>query len=96
MTSLSAYLGAVPCVASNTAIAVADVGARRDAQSAHLRRRRVRDVVAIQVGRGQDAVVRGADDDLLEDGVGDAVVDQDLVLPRAVAVRLADGVERRL
>ena len=77
-------------------VAIADVGAGRDAEAADLRRGRVGDVVAVEVGGGQDAVVRGADDDLLEDGVGDAVVDEDLRLPRAVAVGLADGVEDAL
>ena len=38
-------------------IAVADVRARRDAQSADLRRRSVGDVVAVQVRSRQDAVV---------------------------------------
>ena len=70
--------------------AIADVGAGRDAEAADLRGGGVGDVVAVEVGGGEDAVVLGADDDLLEDGVGDAVVDQDLLLPLAVAVRLAD------
>ena len=65
-------------------------------ESAHLRRGRIGDVVAVEVGGGQNAVVRRANDDLLEDGVGDAVVDEDLVLPCAVAVGLADRVEHAL
>ena len=40
ITSLSAYFGAVPCVASKTAIAVADVSAGSDTEPAHLRRGR--------------------------------------------------------
>jgi hypothetical protein len=59
--------------------AVADVGAGSDAEAADLRRSGVRDVVAVEVGGGQDGVVRRANDDLLEDGVGDAVVDEDLL-----------------
>src|SRR4051794_4785539 len=38
-------------------VAVADVRARRDAETSDLRRCGVGDVVAVQVGRGQDAVV---------------------------------------
>ena len=45
-------------------IAVADIGAGRNAESAYLGRRGVRDVVAVEVGRGEDAVVAGANDDL--------------------------------
>ncbi len=93
MTSLSAYLGAVPCVASKIAIAVADVGSGSDAESAHLRGAGVGDVVAVEVGRGQHAVFVGARDDLLEDGVGNAIVDHQLLLPRALAVGGVDGVE---
>ena len=78
------------------AVAVADVGAGRHAQSADLRGAGVGDVVAVQVGRGQDLIFVGARHDLLEDGVGDAVVDHDLLLPLALAVRRVDRVEHRL
>ena len=74
-------------------VAVADVRARRDAQAADLRRRRVGDVVAVQVRRGQNTIVLRADDDLLEDGVGDAIVDQHLLLPLAAPVGRPDRVE---
>ena len=74
-------------------VSIADVGAGRDAEAADLRGAGVRDVVAVEVGAGEDGVLLGADDDLLEDGVGDAVVDEDLLLPLAVAVGFADGVE---
>ena len=74
-------------------IAIADVRAGSNAEAAHLRGGRVRDVVAVEICSRQNAVVRRANDDLLEDGVGDAVVDENLVLPRAFAVCLADGVE---
>jgi len=51
--------------------AIADVGAGSDAEAANLGRCGVGDVVAIQVGGGEDGVVRWADNDLLKDGVGD-------------------------
>ncbi len=73
--------------------AIADVSARRNAQATHLRSGSVGDVVAVEVGRRQNAVVGGPNDDLLEDGIGNAVVDEDLVLPRPVAVRFADRIE---
>ena len=72
---------------------IADVGAGSDAETADLGRGGVGDVVAVEVGGGEDGVVGRPDDDLLEDGVGDAVIDEDLLLPCAVAVGLADGVE---
>jgi hypothetical protein len=70
--------------------AIADVGAGGDAEAADLGRGGVGDVVAVEVGGGENAVVGGANDDLLEDGVGDAVVDEDFRLPRAVAVGFSD------
>src|SRR5579862_6807140 len=74
-------------------VSIADVGAGSNAEASDLRGGRVGDVVAIEIGGGQDAVVGWANDDLLEDGVGDAVVDEDFRFPGAVAVGLADGVE---
>ena len=62
-------------------VAIADVGAGSDAETADLRCCCVGDVVAVEVGGGEDAVVLGANDDLLEDGVGDAVIDENLLLP---------------
>ena len=96
ITSLSAYLGAVPCVASKHAEAVADVGARRDAQAAHLGRAGIRQIIAVQVRRGEHLIFVRARQHLLENGIGDAVVDQDLLLPLAVAVRRVDRIERLL
>ena len=79
-----AYLGAVPCVASNTADAVADVAARRDAEAADLRRGRVGDVVAVEVRRRDHGVLVGAQQDLLEHRVGDAVLDDERVGARGL------------
>mmetsp|Transcript_1099 Transcript_1099/g.1707 ORF Transcript_1099/g.1707 Transcript_1099/m.1707 type:complete len:442 (-) Transcript_1099:93-1418(-) len=56
---------------------VAHVGARRDADAAHLGRQRVGDVVAIQVERRDHAVLGRPQDDLLQEGVGNAVLDGD-------------------
>src|SRR5208282_3678143 len=74
-------------------VAVADVGSGSNAQASYLRGAGVGDVVAVQVGRGQNAVFVGSRYDLLEDGVGDAVVDHQLFLPDAFAVGGVDGVE---
>jgi hypothetical protein len=76
--SWPAYFGAVPCVASKTAACVADVRARREAEPADLRGAGVGQVVAVQVRRRDDLVLVGAQEDLLEHGVGDAVVHEDL------------------
>ena len=73
--------------------AVADIRARSHAQAADLRGAGVGEVVAVQVGRGEDLIFVGARQDLLEDGIGDAVVDQDFLLPLAVAVGGIDGIE---
>ena len=75
---------------------VADIGSRGDAEPANLSGSRVGDVVAVEVSSGQHAVVRRADDDLLKDGVGNAVVDENLALPCAVAVALADRFQHAL
>ena len=96
MTSLSAYFGAVPCVASKHAEAVADIRAGRHAEPADLRGAGVGEVVAVQIGRGEHLIFVRARQDLLEDGIGDAVVDQDLLLPLAAAVRRVDGIEHLL
>src|SRR5580698_621679 len=68
-------------------VLVADVGARSDAQPAHLRSCGVGDVVAVEVWSRQNGVFIGASHDLLEDAVGDTVVDHQLRLPRAFAMR---------
>src|SRR5437870_1185692 len=53
-------------------------------------------IVAIQVGRGQHLIFVCTRHDLLEDGIRDAVVNHQLLLPRAVAVCLVDLVQHIL
>src|ERR1041385_1893114 len=77
-------------------VLVANIRAGRDSQAPDLRRASVRDIVAVEVWRGQNVIFRGADNHLLEDRIGNAVIDHDLFLPRAIAMRLADGVEHLL
>jgi hypothetical protein len=50
---------------------VVDVPARRDADAAHLRRQRIRQVVAVQVQRRDDVELVGAGQHLLQGDVGD-------------------------
>ena len=58
---------------------VGHVGARRDADAAHLCGQRVGDVVAIEVERGHHRVLGGAQQDLLQEGIGNAVLDDDFL-----------------
>src|SRR4051794_32121784 len=61
---------------------VADVRARRDSEPANLGCAGVGQVVAIEVGAREHVVVGRSRQDLLEDAIGDAIVDEDLALPR--------------
>src|ERR1700687_1674815 len=70
-----------------TGVAIADVGARSDAQPAHLRRAGVGNVVSVQVRRGQYGIFIGSGHDLLEDGIGNPVVDHEFLPPRPLAMR---------
>ena len=54
---------------------IPDIRTGSDSQAANLRRASVRDVIAIQVRRGQHGVFVRPRDHLLEDGIGNAVVD---------------------
>ena len=54
---------------------VADVGARCHAETTDLRRAGVRNIVAVEIGRGEDLVFVGARQHLLEHRIRDAVVD---------------------
>src|SRR3989441_1259630 len=64
---------------------VVDVGARRDADAAHLRGQRVREQVAREVaGRDHVELVRPRED-LLQEGVGDGVLDENLAGRRLAA-----------
>ena len=57
---------------------IGQVGARRDADAAHLGRQRVGDVVPVEVQRGDDAVFRRTQQNLLQESVGDHIFDDDL------------------
>src|ERR1700674_1041456 len=74
-------------------VTVADVRSGSDAEAPDLRCARIGDVVAVQVGRGQNAIFIGPRHYLLENGVGDAVIDHQLFLPCAFAVRGIDGID---
>ena len=56
---------------------VVDVAAGGDADAAHLRRQRVAEVVAVQVGGGDHVEFLGAGQHLLQGDVGDGVLDHD-------------------
>ena len=71
-------------------VLVSDVGARRSAESPDLGGGGVGNVVAVQVGRCQYCVLIGAGHDLLEDAVGDAIVDHQLGLPRTLTVGVVE------
>ena len=69
---------------------VADVRAGRQAQAAHLGGAGVREVVAVEVGRGNHVVLSGAQQDLLEHCVRDPILDQDLALWDSAVARIPD------
>ena len=58
---------------------VVDVAARGDADTADLRSERVGEVVAVEVERRDDRVLSGAQEDLLQERIGDHVLDDDVV-----------------
>src|SRR5262245_41638675 len=66
--------------------AVADVRARRHSESADLRRAGVRQVIAVQIRRGDDRIFIGSQQHLLEHRVGDAVVDQNFAFGHFAAM----------
>ena len=66
---------------------VAQIRAGRNPNAANLRRQRVRQVVAIQVQRGDDVELLGARQHLLQRDVGDAVLNEQHLLVLAAAVR---------
>ena len=77
-------------------VAVANVRPGSNSQSAHLRRASVRNVISIKVRSRQHRVFVRPRDYLLEDRVGDPVVDHDLLLPFAAPVRCINAVEHAL
>lgn len=71
---------------------VAHVGARGDAQATNLTGCVVRDVVAVEVRGRNDRELRRLAEQLVERGVGDAVVEQDLAFRQLAAVHLPEVV----
>src|SRR6184192_994086 len=74
-------------------VAVADVGAGGDTESANLGGAGVGDVVAGQVRSCEHGIFVGARDYLLEVGIGNAVVDHEFFLPGGLAVGRVDRVQ---
>ena len=74
-------------------ITVADIGSRRDTETSHLRRAGVRNVVTIEIRRGQYRILFRTGNDLLEDGICNAIVNHELRLPSTLAVSGVNGVE---
>ncbi len=75
---MPAYFGAVPCVASNIAIESDMFAPGAMPMPPTCGGERVRDVVAVQIERRDDVVLLGAQQDLLQERVGDGVLDHDL------------------
>src|SRR2546428_182946 len=89
--SCPAYFGAVPRV--EYGVPVAHVAARREPEPAHLRRRGVREQIAVQVGCGDHRVLLGTEHELREHRIRNPVLDDHLSrVPFPVSrVCLADG-----
>src|SRR5258708_4623484 len=75
---------------------VTDVRARRNPQPSDLRCAGIGDVVAVEVRRRQNVILRWTDDYLLENGVSNPVIDHDLLFPCALAVGRVNGVKTLL
>ena len=71
--------GAVGGFEDGVSCVVVDVGAGGDADASHAGGEGVGDVVAVEVHGGDDGVLGGAGEDLLEEGVGDDVLDDDFL-----------------
>src|SRR3984885_11603205 len=83
--------GAMGCLKNR--VTVTDVRAGCDAEPANLRRTGVGNVIPVQVRSSQNGILIRPRHHLLEDRIGDAVVDHDLVLPLAFAVRGVNAIE---
>jgi len=80
---LPAYLGAVPWGCLEHRHRIGQVRTRRDADAAYLRGQRVGDVVAVQVSTWRSRRIRGRpQQDLLQESVGDHVLDHHLAVRR--------------
>jgi hypothetical protein len=71
--------GAVGGLEHGVAGDVVDVAARGDADAADLRGQRVGEVVAVEVQRGDHVVLGRTQQHLLQEGVGDGVLDDDVL-----------------
>src|SRR5690606_26141326 len=58
---------------------VVDVGAGRDTDASNLRGERIRDVVSVEIHGGDDIVFIGPREDLLQEGIGNHVFDNDAI-----------------
>src|SRR5713226_9109940 len=79
-------LGRGPVGGLEAGVAISDVGARGNAQSAHLRGAGIGNVVSVQIGSGQHRIFVRPGHHLLENRIGNAVVDHELLFPRALAM----------
>ena len=56
-----------------------NVGSRCDANASHLCCQGIGDIVPVEVGGGDDVVFGGSSENLLEKGIGDGVLDENLI-----------------
>ena len=75
---------------------VVDVRPGCDPDAPHLGGNGVREIVAVEVGRGDHVEIFGAGEDLLQGDVSNVVLYQDLVARLATAIVPADGYVREL
>src|SRR5690606_1243835 len=73
------WSGAVGGFENGRAAVVIDVAARSDSNAADLRRESIGNVIAIQVEGGDHIVFARTGQDLLKEGVGDHILDDDSV-----------------
>src|SRR5258708_23105121 len=75
---------------------VTDVRARRNPQPSDLRCAGIGDVVAVEVRRRQNVILRWTNDHLLEDRISDPVIDPDLLFPCTFAVGSVNRIQALL
>ena len=84
--------GLEDCVSSH----IVDVSPRCDPDAADLRSEGIRDVVAVEVHRGDHVVLVGPGEDLLQECVGDRVLDQQAITGVALALLPGHGLRAEL